>query len=165
MSFLSPGHLPDPGIEPGSPALQVDSLPPEPPIYLHRGWRETLSLPCRADGVKAKQQAELFAEGGLIASSLLIVPLSPGKCVLVGCRTALPFYYGLAGAGWEGLSIPKAGGLQGGSGLAWTRDIWARVVMQSAQPERGPHAAHRALGVHRVRGCDRPSVLERARVP
>ena len=25
------GELPDPGIEPGSPALQVDSLPSEPP--------------------------------------------------------------------------------------------------------------------------------------
>ena len=25
-----PGDLPDPGIEPGSPALQVDSLPSEP---------------------------------------------------------------------------------------------------------------------------------------
>ena len=27
----SPADLPDPGIEPGSPALQVDSLPAEPP--------------------------------------------------------------------------------------------------------------------------------------
>ena len=26
LSFLSPGDLPDPGIEPGSPALQADSL-------------------------------------------------------------------------------------------------------------------------------------------
>ena len=29
--FLSPGDLPNPGIEPRSPALQVDSLPAEPP--------------------------------------------------------------------------------------------------------------------------------------
>ena len=29
--FTSPGYLPDPGIEPGSPALQTDSLPSEPP--------------------------------------------------------------------------------------------------------------------------------------
>ena len=28
--FTSPGDLPDPWIEPGSPALQVDSLPSEP---------------------------------------------------------------------------------------------------------------------------------------
>ena len=27
----SPGDLPDPGIEPGSPALQADTLPSEPP--------------------------------------------------------------------------------------------------------------------------------------
>ena len=31
LSFPSPGDLPDTGIEPGSPALQVDSLPSEPP--------------------------------------------------------------------------------------------------------------------------------------
>ena len=29
--FPSPGHLPDPGIEPGSPALQAGSLSSEPP--------------------------------------------------------------------------------------------------------------------------------------
>ena len=29
--FPSPGSLPDPGIEPGSPALQADGLPSEPP--------------------------------------------------------------------------------------------------------------------------------------
>ena len=31
LPFLSPGDLPHPGIEPGSPSLQVDSLPSEPP--------------------------------------------------------------------------------------------------------------------------------------
>ena len=31
VPFLSPGELPDPGIEPGSPALRADSLPSEPP--------------------------------------------------------------------------------------------------------------------------------------
>ena len=30
-SFFSPGNLPDPGIKPGSPALQADSLLSEPP--------------------------------------------------------------------------------------------------------------------------------------
>ena len=29
LPFPSPGALPDPGLEPGSPALQVDSLPAE----------------------------------------------------------------------------------------------------------------------------------------
>ena len=31
----SPVDLPDPGIEPGSPALQADALPSEPPGKLH----------------------------------------------------------------------------------------------------------------------------------
>ena len=31
LLFPSPGDLPDPGIQPGSPALQADSLPSEPP--------------------------------------------------------------------------------------------------------------------------------------
>ena len=31
LPFLSPGDLPDPGIEPRSPALQADALPSEPP--------------------------------------------------------------------------------------------------------------------------------------
>ena len=31
LPFPIPGDLPDPGIEPGSPALQADSLPSEPP--------------------------------------------------------------------------------------------------------------------------------------
>ena len=31
LPFPSPGDLPDPGIEPGSPTLQADALPSEPP--------------------------------------------------------------------------------------------------------------------------------------
>ena len=31
MPFPSPGDLPDPGMEPGSPALRADALPSEPP--------------------------------------------------------------------------------------------------------------------------------------
>ena len=31
LPFPSPGDRPDPGTEPGSPALQADSLPSEPP--------------------------------------------------------------------------------------------------------------------------------------
>ena len=31
LPFPSPGDLPDPGVELASPALQADSLPPEPP--------------------------------------------------------------------------------------------------------------------------------------
>ena len=31
LPFPSPGDLPEPGIEPGSPVLQADALPSEPP--------------------------------------------------------------------------------------------------------------------------------------
>ena len=31
LPFPSPGDIPDPGIEPGSPALQADALTSEPP--------------------------------------------------------------------------------------------------------------------------------------
>ena len=34
LPFPSPGDLPDPGIEPGSPALQADSLPGKPQGHL-----------------------------------------------------------------------------------------------------------------------------------
>ena len=38
LPFPSPGDVPDPGIEPGSPALSADALPSEPPwkpVYIH----------------------------------------------------------------------------------------------------------------------------------
>ena len=35
LPFPSPGDLPNPGIEPGSPAVQADALPPEPPGKTH----------------------------------------------------------------------------------------------------------------------------------
>ena len=31
LPFPSPGDLPNPGIQPGSPALEADALPSEPP--------------------------------------------------------------------------------------------------------------------------------------
>ena len=37
LPFPSAGDLPDPGIEPGSPALQADALPSEPPGKLMPG--------------------------------------------------------------------------------------------------------------------------------
>ena len=44
LPFPSPGDLPDPGIEPGCPALQADALPSEPP---GKGARQICILsPC-----------------------------------------------------------------------------------------------------------------------
>ena len=44
LPFHSPGGLPNPGIEPGSPALQADSLLPE----LHGKSHRRQSAPVRA---------------------------------------------------------------------------------------------------------------------
>ena len=44
VPFPSPGDLPDPGIEPTSPSLQVDSLPSEPPEKLENTGVDCLSL-------------------------------------------------------------------------------------------------------------------------
>ena len=38
LPFPSPGDLPDPGIEPGSPAFQADALPSEPPGSNRQVW-------------------------------------------------------------------------------------------------------------------------------
>ena len=44
LPFLSPGDLPDPGIEPGSPALQADALSSEPPGSEGRSFPNYRSL-------------------------------------------------------------------------------------------------------------------------
>ena len=44
LPFPSPEHLPDPGIEPWSPALQADSLPTEPPVMVLLIISKTLQL-------------------------------------------------------------------------------------------------------------------------
>ena len=53
LPFPSPGDLPDPGIEPGSPTLQADALPSEPPRKPEKGrgrrkkgWRELGETNC-----------------------------------------------------------------------------------------------------------------------
>ena len=38
LLFPSPGDLPDPGIEPGFPALRADALPSEPPGKPRSFW-------------------------------------------------------------------------------------------------------------------------------
>ena len=45
MSFPSPGDIPDPGIEPKSPALQVDSLVTEP-LYPQQALKSTYKDLC-----------------------------------------------------------------------------------------------------------------------
>ena len=44
LPFPSPGDLPDPGIEPGSPALEADALTSEPPGIVHITTNVSISL-------------------------------------------------------------------------------------------------------------------------
>ena len=53
LPFPSPEDVPDPGIEPGSPALQADSLPSEPQGSSAVG--ETYSNYGRSQGSKDRQ--------------------------------------------------------------------------------------------------------------
>ena len=74
----SPGDLPDPGIKPGSPSLQVDSLPAEPPgkpqyvvmapKQIQRNWY----IQCR--GLKADSE---------------VVPNTDGECFFAWCKVHL----------------------------------------------------------------------------
>ena len=51
VPFPSPGDLPDPGIEPRSPALRADALTSEPPGKPLRAWQFTpVSLPGESQG-------------------------------------------------------------------------------------------------------------------
>ena len=56
--FPSPGDLPDPGIEPGSPTLQADSLPTEPPgnrKRVHNKTSQTFPHPCLSKNCLSKK--------------------------------------------------------------------------------------------------------------
>ena len=58
-----PGNLPDPGIEPGSPALQADSLPTEPPgkLYGVPVGKKNTKDPC--------PESEYFSKGRYILNN------------------------------------------------------------------------------------------------
>ena len=43
LPFPSPGDVPDPGLEPGSPTLQADALPSEPPGSLESESHSVIS--------------------------------------------------------------------------------------------------------------------------
>ena len=62
LPFPSPGDLPNPGIEPGLPTLQADSLQSEPPrnYPLLYYWNKDTFFPLRTQVVLAYVTMELF---------------------------------------------------------------------------------------------------------
>ena len=120
MPFPSPGDLPDPGIEPGSPTFQADALTSEPPgkptnglllnhkkriksCYLH-GW--TLKVLCEVKSdrerkipydfthmwnLKTKQMNKQKTNREQISGCCLVVQSCPTLCNPMDCSTpALP---------------------------------------------------------------------------
>ena len=65
--FPPPGDLPNPAIKPGSPALQADALPSEPPGKLRQKPRQTLRVSYQA-----------FAPASLVLLELTPMPFSTG---------------------------------------------------------------------------------------
>ena len=57
------GDLPDPGIEPRSPALKVGSLPSEPPRKPQRDIMKYLQMTCMASEICFKITQQRFGEG------------------------------------------------------------------------------------------------------
>ena len=51
LPFPSPGDLPNPGIEPGSPALQADTLTSEPPAAVAAAAKSLQSCPTLCDPI------------------------------------------------------------------------------------------------------------------
>ena len=57
LPFPSPGNLPNPGVEPGSPALQADALPSEPP---GRNSESHSKFPVLGGGMQAAREVGLL---------------------------------------------------------------------------------------------------------
>ena len=76
LPFPSPGELPDPGIEPGFPALQADCLPSEPagkPTVL---WRQVeLGIGGEQEPLTALREPTFWGEDREWALTRLVPPL------------------------------------------------------------------------------------------
>ena len=97
MLFPSPRDLPDPGIEPGSPALQADSLLTGPPrknslqkryvnLFYSQEGRNKLSLQELNKGTLVYSQAEGQGPPGKPGRMIVIIKASQGNSVQYGVR-------------------------------------------------------------------------------
>ena len=90
LPFPSQGDCPDPGIEPGSPALQAGSLPFEPPEKLvgkQRDYRFLLVLVCDVGvSIQLLSRVQLFTALWTTAHQAPLSLDSPGKNTGVGCH-------------------------------------------------------------------------------
>ena len=91
LPLLSPGDRPHPGIEPESPALQVDSSPSEPPgkPKVHPDSAATRNPLERKEKVKTLSHVQFFTTPWTVPARLLHPWDSPGKNPGVGCHFLL----------------------------------------------------------------------------
>ena len=91
LPFPFPGDLPDPGIKPGSPVLQVDSLPSEPPgkPNVHPDSAATCNPHESKEKVKTRPRVQFFATLWAVPARLFHPWDSPGKNSGVSCHSLL----------------------------------------------------------------------------
>ena len=93
LPFPSQGDRPNPGVEPGSPALQAGSLPFEPPEKLvgeQRDYRFLLMLVCDVSvSIHSLSRVQLFTTLWTAAHQTPLSLDSPGKNTGVGCHSFL----------------------------------------------------------------------------
>ena len=88
LPFPSSGDLPNPGIKPGSPALQADSLPSEPPgsprtseVWPTQSslwnWQDVISIPLLYLILKQREDSVFSTQGTRVRS--LVRELDPPK--------------------------------------------------------------------------------------
>ena len=77
MPFPSPGDLPNPGMEPRSPALQADSLPSELQVMMI---------------IIIGNQKRIYSMADVMVGSLRVSPLILSAVLWVGSIVSPPFY-------------------------------------------------------------------------
>ena len=75
LPFPSPGDLPNPGIKSGSPALQADSLPSEPP------WKPLFLVRIMFMAMRRREGQKLGSWGILAGPSLWVAVIGGWKCL------------------------------------------------------------------------------------
>ena len=116
LPFPAPGDLPNPGIEPGCPTSQADSLPTEPPGKSYPNYGYSL----KQDG-KAKTNQQICLQRKALDYSLKPLLLQSSYQPLKGKHGTLPAHWEseLQGRSWKRLFLHSEGNCLASSLLLW----------------------------------------------
>ena len=121
LPFPSPGELPDPGIEPRSPALQADALTSEPP------GKPTLQQENRLNE-KPRHRNEQRPFTATRKSESEVAQSCPTLCNAMDCSLPHFFVHGISQARvleWVAISFPR--GCSQSRDQAWVSCIASRI--------------------------------------